>query len=190
MIKSEYNCKLILEEFADNPFLPMFYNDPDRFAFTVELFFMTERYKQLQKELTMDLFSDFTIADYSFIKTLLFAKQNLKDDEFRMFQKMFVVLAQNFPNPDLLIYFHRTTPELQTNIAVRGRKYETKISDNYLERVQNSYFEYFRNVLDFPVLIIDVSNVDFVNIKSHYEDVKNIIARPYRPGVHRVSLVV
>lgn len=116
MIKTEYNCKLILEQFADNPFLPLFYNDPTRYAFTVELFFMTERYKQLQNELTQDLFYDFTIADYTFIKTLLFARQNLKDDEYRMFQKMFNVLSQNFPNPDLLVYLHRDVDLLQSNI--------------------------------------------------------------------------
>lgn len=180
---------MILEEFADNPFLPMFYENPERFAFTVELFFMTERYKQLQKDLTLDLFYDFTISDYSFIKTLLFARQNLKEDEFRMFQKMFVVLAQNFPQPDILVYFHRNTPELQGNIKTRGRKYETMISDNYLAKVQNSYFEYFRNILDFPVLILDVNDVDFVNNKQHYEEIKNLISREFRPGVHRVSLM-
>ena len=107
LVKSEFNCKLILEQFADNPFLPLFYDYPERYAFTVELFFMTERYKQLQKELSMDLFYDFTIADYSFIKTLLFARQNLGDEEFRLFQKMFSVLNQSFPTPDLFVYFHR-----------------------------------------------------------------------------------
>ncbi len=166
----------------------MFYEDPERFSFTVELFFMTERYKQLQKELTLDLFYDFTIADYSFIKTLLFAKHNLNEDEFRMFQKMFVVLAQNFPQPDLLVYFHRNTPQLQSNIKVRGRSYESMITDGYLEKVQNSYFEYFRNVLKFPVLILDVNDVDFVHNPRHYEEIKNLLSREYRPGVHRVSL--
>ena len=181
---------MILEEFADNPFLPMFYEDRERWAFTVELFFMTERYKQLQKELTLDLFTEFTIADYTFIKTLLFAKQNLKEDEFRMFQKMFVVLAQNFPTPDLMIYFHRSTNELQQNIKVRGRKYETYIEDQYLLNVQNSYFEYFRNVQDFPVVIIDVSDIDFVNNRRHYEEVKSLLKRKYLPGVHRISMML
>ena len=132
LIKTEYNCKLILEQFADNPFLPLFYNDPQRYAFTVELFFMTERYKQLQNELTQDLFYDFTIADYTFVKTLLFARQNLKDDEYRMFQKMFNVLSQNFPNPDILVYLHRDVDMLQGNIKKRGRQYEATISDDYL----------------------------------------------------------
>lgn len=188
MIKSEFNCKLIMEEFADNPFLPLFYNDPERFGFTVELFFMTERYKQLQRQLTLDLFFDFTISDYTFVKTLLFARQNLPDEEFRMFQKLYNVLAQGIPSPDLIVYFHRSVEKLQRNIQKRGRKYETSIQDNYLNKVQNSYFEYFRNILTFPVLIIDVEDMDFVNNKTHYEDIKDLISRAYRPGVHRVSL--
>jgi deoxyadenosine/deoxycytidine kinase len=189
MIKTEYNCKLILEQFADNPFLPLFYNDPTRYAFTVELFFMTERYKQLQNELTQDLFYDFTIADYTFNKTLLFARQNLKDDEYRMFQKMFNVLSQNFPNPDLLVYLHRDVDLLQTNIKKRGRQYEATISNDYLTNVQNSYFEYLRNILQFPVLVIDVSNMDFLHNPKQYQAVKDLLKKEYRPGVHRVSLL-
>lgn len=179
---------MILEQFGDNPFLPLFYEDPERYAFTVELFFMTERYKQLQIELTQDLFYDFTLSDYTFIKTLLFARINLKDAEFRLFQKMFGVLSQSFPNPDLLVYFHRDVDLLQKNIDKRGRKYETNISDDYLVNVQNSYFEYLRNMLQFPVLIIDVSNMDFLNNSNQYETLKSIMRKDYRPGVHRVSL--
>jgi deoxyguanosine kinase len=190
MIKSEYNCKLIIEQFADNPFLPLFYNDPERYAFTVELFFMTERYKQLQNELTQDLFFDFTICDYTFIKTLLFARQNLKDEEYRMFQKMFNVLMQNFPQPDILIYLHRDVDKLQKNIQKRGRTYETAIEDEYLLKVQNSYFEYIRNVVQFPVVIIDVNEMDFLNNPKQYEMIKDMLKKEYRPGVHRVSLRV
>ena len=188
MVKSEYNCKLILEQFADNPFLPLFYNDPERYAFTVELFFMTERYKQLQQELSTDLFYDFTIADYSFVKTLLFARQNLKDQEFRLFQKMYAVLAQSFPTPDLYVYFHRSADILQGNINKRGRAYENKISNAYLEGIQNSYFEYFRNILTFPLLVIDLNDIDFVKNPDHFEEIKSYMARDYRPGVHRLSL--
>jgi deoxyguanosine kinase len=189
MIKSEYNCKLILEEFADNPFLPLFYNDPQRYAFTVELFFMTERYKQLQNELKQDLFYDFTIADYTFIKTLLFARQNLKDEEYRLFQKMFNVLGQGFPSPDILVYLHRDIPVLQSNIEKRGRQYETSIANEYLLGVQNSYFEYFRNVTQIPILIIDVNTIDFLHNPNQYKAIKDLLKKDYRPGVHRVSLL-
>lgn len=191
MLKSEYNCGLILEEFADNPFLPLFYKEPERFAFTVELFFMTERHKQLQKSLlNRDLFREFTVADYSFIKTLLFASKNLQDDEFRLFQKMFSVLNQSFPKPDIMVYFHRNVDILLNNISKRGREYEKNISSAYLTQIQNSYFEYFRNILSFPVLIIDLNSIDFVDNASHYDNVKYLISKPYQPGVHRISLVV
>jgi deoxyguanosine kinase len=189
MIKAENNCKLILEEFADNPFLPLFYKDPERYAFTVELFFMTERYKQLQADLTRDLFYDFTISDYSFIKTLLFAKINLKDEEFKLFTKMYNVLSQQFPTPDLYVYFHRNVQTLQGNISKRGREYESDIKNEYLGKVQDTYFEYLRNVVQFPVLLIDVNEIDFVHNKEQYAMLKTFLQKQYLPGVHRISLI-
>jgi len=187
-IKSENNCKLILEQFADNPFLPLFYNDPSRYGFTVELFFMTERYKQLEKELIPELFYDFTIADYTFIKTLLFAKKTLDEKEFKLFQKMFQVLSHNFPNPDILVYLHRDVPVLKKNISKRGRDYEQKISDEYLFSIQGSYFDYFRNILTFPVLIIDLKEMDFINNETSFKEICDLIKKNYTPGVHRVTL--
>lgn len=191
MLRDEYNCRLILEEFADNPFLPLFYKEPDRFAFTVELFFMTERHKQLQRSLlNQDLFREFTVADYAFVKTLLFASKNLPDDEFRLFQKMFTVLNQSFPKPDILVYFHRSVDILLENIGKRGREYEKYITPEYLTQIQHSYFEYFRHILSYPVLIIDLDRVDFVNFPNHYDHIKYLISKSYQPGVHRISLVV
>lgn len=191
LIKEEYTCRLILEEFDNNPFLPFFYEDMERFALTVELFFMTERLKQLQKYLLhQDLFHSFTVADYSFVKTLLFARKNLSDEEYRIFQKLYNTLSSSFPNPDLLVYFHRNVDILQRNIAKRGRDYEKNISDEYLLKIQHSYFEYFRNILTFPVLIIDLNEIDFVEKKSHYEHIKHLLKKKYTPGVHRISLVI
>ncbi|WP_235297025.1 deoxynucleoside kinase [Portibacter marinus] len=191
MIHEETDCRMILEQFDDNPFLPFFYDDMERFALTVELFFMTERMKQLQKNLLyQDLFQSFTIADYTFVKTLLFARKNLGDEEYRIFQKLFNTLNSAFPNPDLLVYFHRSVDVLQMNIAKRGREYEKKISDQYLLKIQNSYFEYFRNILTFPVLIIDLNEIDFVANPKHYEHIKFLLKKQYNPGVHRVSLFV
>jgi len=191
MIEEEYNCKLILEQFDDNPFLPFFYEEPDRYGFTVELFFMTERYKQLTRHLlNRDLFLDFTISDYFFTKTLLFARNNLNDEEYRMFSKMFNVFNQSFPTPDLLVYFHRSTDILMSNIKKRGRGYETYITESYLKTVQDSYFEYFRNIVSFPILIIDLHTLDFVDNQKHYEEVKYLISKTYRPGVHRTSLSI
>lgn len=190
-IKEEYNCQLILEEFDDNPFLPLFYKDQERWAFTVELFFMTERYKQMQKQLvSRDLFVDFTITDYAFIKTLLFARQNLEAGEFKMFQQLFSTLNQSFPQPEILVYFHRSVDVLQANIAKRGRAYEKDITAAYLTKVQNSYFEYFRNILSYPILIIDLNTIDFEENERNYQEVKMLLAKKYNPGVHRISLMV
>lgn len=191
LIKKEYECNLILEEFDDNPFLPLFYKEPDRFAFTVELFFMTERYKQMQACLLhQNLFSQFTISDYAFIKTLLFAKKNLVEEEFRLFQNLYSVFDQNFPKPDILVYLHRNVEVLQEKIKKRGRQFETEISDDYLLKIQNAYFEYFRNILSFPVLIIDINTIEFEHNPTHYEHLKYLLTKKYQPGVHRISLVI
>jgi len=191
MISREYNCELILEEFRDNPFLPLFYQDKERYAFSVELFFMTERYKQLQNQLLKpNLFQDFTIADYSFVKSLLFAKNNLMDEEYRLFQNLWNVLNGNFPKPDILIYFHREVSVLKKLIDVRGREYEKLIEPAYLQTIQNTYFDYFKNILTFPVVILDLNETDFVSDTKSYEAIKHIVASKYLPGVHRVSLLV
>ena len=192
MINKEYNCKLILEEFKENPFLPLFYDNPKRYAFTVELFFMTERYKQMEDSLLaqQSLFYDFTISDYVFVKTLIFARNNLSEKEFKLFQQLFVTLQKNFPNPDLLVYLHRNVDILLKNIKKRGREYEMNIKREYLYGIQDSYFEYFRNIVTFPVLIIDLGDIDFIAEKQHYDVLKSIIAKEYNPGVHRVSLHV
>jgi deoxyguanosine kinase len=152
---------------------------------------MTERHKQLQRSLvTQDMFFDFTVADYAFVKTLLFARKNLTDEEFRLFQKLYSVLSQNFPKPDLMVYFHRNVDILLSNIEKRNRPYEKNISAEYLTKVQEGYFEYFRNILSYPILIIDLNTIDFVSNPSHYEHVKYLISKKYQPGVHRISLVV
>ena len=170
---------------------PMFYENPERHAFTVELFFMTERYKQMQSDLqSQDMFNDFILSDYTFIKTLLFARKNLGEEEFKLFQMLYTVLSKNLPNPDLLVYFHRNVDYLMENIAKRGRSYESKISTEYLQNIQDSYFEYFRNILSYPILIIDLQNIDFVESVKNYEIIKSLLSKKYKPGVHRISLSI
>ncbi len=190
MIQSDFNCRLILEQFADNPFLPYFYENSERYAFPVELFFMTERHKQLQENLTQqDLFQQLIVTDYFFIKTLLFAKNNLSEEEYRLFQRLFHILSSTFPKPEILVYLHRSVDSLIKNIHQRGREYEQDISASYLKEIQDTYFEYFRTENDIPILIIDVEEVDFKKSKEHYEMILEAIGQKYAPGIHRVSFV-
>ena len=190
LLATEMNCRLILEQFTDNPFLPLFYEQPDRYAFPVELFFMSERHKQLQEALTNpDIFTPLSIADYFFIKTLLFAKNNLNTEEFRLFQRLFDVLNSTYPKPELLVYLHRSVEDLMVNIKKRGRTFETDISADYLTEIQNGYFEYFRTETALPILIVEVEGIDFVADKVHFDQLKTLLSQSYSVGIHRVKLV-
>lgn len=189
MIARDHNCQLVMEEFADNPFLPYFYEDPVRYAFTVELFFMTERHKQLQHSvLTPSLFSDFIVSDYCFWKTIIFARKNLNEEEYRLFQRLFHILNNSFPNPDILVYLHRSADKLLEQIRKRGRHYEQKISQEYLQGIQDSYFEFFKSQDSYPILVVEVEHLDFVNNPDHYDEIKRLLGRKYMPGTHRISL--
>lgn len=189
MLAEQFNCRLILEQFTDNPFLPYFYEDPERYAFPLELFFMTERYKQMQTLLPQqELFRDLTISDYFFTKTLLFARNNLQDEEFRMFQRLFQTLSASFPKPEMIVYLHRSVDKLMENIKRRGRDYENSITTAYLKKIQNVYFEYFRMETSIPVVIIDVDQIDFVEDQKYYQEIVNCINTKYLPGVHQLIL--
>ncbi len=189
-ISVDFGAKLILEQFTDNPFLPLFYQNQERYAFPVELFFMTERHKQLQGELSQqDLFSSTTIADYYFVKTLLFAKNNLKDEEFRLFQRLFNVLNNTFIEPDLLVYLHRPVDELLKNITGRNRAIEKDISEEYLSKIQNAYLEFFKNQTRLPVLILNIEGMNFRDNHSDYQMIIDAISEIYPVGTHRKSFV-
>lgn len=188
LLAEDFGYQLLLEEFADNPFLPHFYQNPERYAFPVELFFMTERHKQLQQELSQrDLFQEGIIADYIFFKTLLFARNNLNAEEYRLFQRLFNILNAAFPKPDLLVYLHRSVDQLMDNIRKRGRAFEQDIEAEYLQQIQQAYFEFFRSNEQLPVLIVDVEGLDFLHNPSDYDKILDLINRPYRPGLHRAS---
>jgi len=186
---NDYGGKMILEQFADNPFLPLFYKDPERYAFSVELSFLTERYKQLQSELASpDLFNAFTFSDFIFIKSLLFARKNLIPEEYKLYQMLYSVLTKSFKEPDLVVYLHRDPSYLMQNIKLRNRSFEQNIQEDYLLKIQNSYFEYLRNITSYPVLILDIKDMDFVSDKTSYETIKFLISKNYNPGVHRISV--
>lgn len=189
LVGQHYPAQVILEQFDDNPFLPFFYQNPERYAFTVELFFMAERHKQLsQLTLQHDLFYQFTLADYSFWKTLIFARKNLDEKEYRLFQRLFSTLNATSPNPELLIYLHRTPKKLLEQIKIRDRDYENGITISYLQMIQDSYFEFFYSQPSYPIVIVDVEDLDFVSNPRHLEEIEKIIFKEYRPGLHRVSL--
>jgi deoxyadenosine/deoxycytidine kinase len=189
MLAQDFGYRLLLEEFADNPFLPHFYKNPERYAFPVELFFMTERHKQLQEELSQrDLFQQAIVADYIFFKTLLFARNNLREEEYRLFQRLFNILSASAPRPELLVYLHRSVDNLIGNIRQRGREYEQDISAEYLQQIQQAYFDFFKSSENLPILIIDIEEVDFLRNREHYLRLLDCLRRPYEPGVHRVRV--
>ncbi len=145
-IANDLNGRLILEQFDDNPFLAKFYDNPERYAFPLELSFLAERYQQLRTELAnQELFHDFTISDYFLNKSVIFARKTLNEDEYQLFYKLFNIMNANLPKPQLLVHLYVNTKRLQSNIQLRGRSYEQKIQDEYLEKIQSSYFEYLKH---------------------------------------------
>ncbi len=186
MLSKYYGSKLILEQFEDNAFLPKFYKDPDRFAFSLELSFLAERYQQIKKnELGPNLFGDLAIADYFLSKSLVFASSNLKDDEYKLFREVFDIMFNTVPKPDLLVYLYVPIEKLMENIRKRGRRYEQNISYEYLERIQNQYLEFVRKYADqLRVLVLDVSELDFVKNEQDFKSIVKIIEKPISNGIH------
>jgi deoxyguanosine kinase len=188
LLSKHYNARLILEEFADNPFLPKFYENQKLYAFPLELFFMAERYKQLKDLLqTKDMFQNITIADYLFNKCLLFAKVNLPDDEFRLYQKLFDIINPQITQPDLLIYLHAPISRLKENIKKRNRSYEQNISDGYLFNLQETYTNYIKQH-NIKTLFIDVSNADFLGDTGHLKIIIDALDKEYDDGQHYITL--
>ncbi|MBT8220612.1 MAG: deoxynucleoside kinase [Bacteroidia bacterium] len=188
ILRNRLNAELILEQFSDNPFLPAFYQNPDRHAFSVELFFMAERHKQFQEQFaSRSLFTNQIISDYIFDKTLLFAHNNLEEEEFRLFQRLFNVLKSNFPEPDILIFLYRDVEHLLANIAKRNRDFEKKISPEYLLKIQQAYLDYFKTVNTFPIILIDVEDLDFQNDELFLKKIMQRLQRTYAPGLHRLK---
>jgi deoxyguanosine kinase len=188
LLSKHFNARLILEKFDDNPFLPKFYEDPSKYAFQLELFFMAERYKQLKELLQQrDMFHTLTISDYLFTKCLLFAKVTLSEDEFRLYQRLFEIIHQQLVQPDLLIYLHAPVAKLQANIKKRKRSYEQKIPDEYLFSIQETYTNYIKQH-NIKTLIIDTSNADFLGNEKHLKIVLDALDKKYEDGQHYIAL--
>ncbi len=188
LLSKYYNARLILEEFADNPFLPKFYENPQQFAFPLELFFMAERYKQLKELLhTQDLFNSITISDYLFTKCLLFAKVNLPADEFRLYQSLFDIIHQQLVQPEILIYLHSPVARLQQNIKRRNRSYEQQIGDDYLFSIQETYTQYIKQH-NIKTLFVDAGNADFLGNETHLQVIIDALDKEYEQGQHYITL--
>ena len=188
LLSKHYNAKLVLEEFAENPFLTKFYENPKQYAFPLELFFLAERFKQQQELIKKnDLFQELIVSDYLFTKCLLFAKVNLPDEEYRLYQKMFDVFSQQLTIPDILIYLHAPVNTLQGNIKKRNRKFEQAISDDYLFRIQETYTSYIKQH-QIKTIYIDASNADFIYNEAHLKVITDALDKDLDQGQHYFTL--
>jgi deoxyguanosine kinase len=188
LLSKHFNARLILEEFADNPFLPKFYENQQQYAFPLELFFMAERYKQMKDLLqTKDMFQQITISDYLFTKCLLFAKVNLPNEEFRLYQKLFDIINPQIVQPEILIYLHSPVNKLQENIKRRSRTYEQSIANDYLFSLQETYTNYIKQH-NIKTLFVDSSNADFVGNETHLNIIIDALDKEYEDGQHYITL--
>ncbi|PWI29453.1 2-amino-4-hydroxy-6-hydroxymethyldihydropteridine diphosphokinase [Flavobacteriaceae bacterium LYZ1037] len=169
MISKDFNAKQVLERFAENPFLPKFYQDAKRYAFTLEMSFLADRYQQISDDLSqLDLFKDFIISDYDIYKSLIFSKITLPEDEFKLYRKLFYLMYKDIAKPELYVYLYQNTERLQENIKKRGREYEQNIENDYLDKINSGYLEFLKNQSELNVKIIDISNRDFVENREDY----------------------
>ncbi len=187
-LANQWNARLVLEEFADNPFLPKFYQQPERYAFPLELSFLSERFSQLKKEVSNDdLFAPLVVSDYIISKCQIFAKNNLQTDEYQLFLKMYEIVDASVSKPDLVVYLYKSVEKLLGNIRGRGRDYEQNISSEYLENIHSQYMEFIRQHEDLRVVIVDTENLDFVNNPDHYSLIEQIFHQEYPKGITRVQ---
>ena len=176
LMSDEFNAKIVLERFADNPFLPKFYEDQERFAFPLEMSFLADRYQQLTDDLAQfDLFKNFIVSDYYIFKSLIFAQVTLQKEEYALYRKMFDIMYKEISKPDLYIYLYQNTDRLLENIKKRGRIYEQNIEASYLQKIHVGYTNFIKTEQDLNTLIIDVSELDFVNNHNDYREVLKII---------------
>lgn len=189
MLAERINAKLVLEEFEDNAFLPKFYDNPEKYAFPLELSFLAERFHQLKGTTTKpDLFQPKTVSDYFIGKSLIFANNNLDADELNLFQNIFNIMFASLPKPDIIVYLHVGIERLKENIKKRGRSYEMDINSQYLEGINSGYVEFLKKIKDVRVLILDIEEINFVEKKAHFDLIIDMIDREYSMGMHFESL--
>lgn len=186
-LAADFNGKLILEQFEENPFLPKFYEDPQRHAFPVELYFMAERFQHLNKLLSeADIFKSFTVSDFLFQKSLIFANNNLNEDEARLYRMLFDIINPSLPRPDLVIYLYAPVEKLLHNIQKRGRVYEQNISAAYLEHIQSAYLEYFKMQTQSRIVLVNTAQLNFAESKEDYKVITELLTTELNTGLHFV----
>ncbi len=181
------NARLILEEFADNPFLASFYENPQRYAFSLEMSFLADRYHQLQLFAGEDLFQPVTIADYSISKSLVFAQNNLSGNEFLLYKNLFQIISRSLKQPDLIVYFNRSIDQLMEHIRIRNRPYEQQIKSTYLQEIQTKYINFFTQNEALKVLVIEADNYDFINNQTDYKFLQELIFQKFSPGLNFIK---
>ena len=182
LLSNDLGFKLILETFENNPFLKDFYENLNKNALPLELFFLAERYELLKLN-SEDMFFSGTVSDFIFDKSKLFAVNTLKDYELNIFNKIFSLMKKSVKNPEILIYLHSDLNSLQNKITKRGREYENNIQSDYLKKLNDTYLDYISKRFEFPVILIDVTNLDFKNNSKHFKLIKNIIFQEHENGV-------
>jgi deoxyadenosine/deoxycytidine kinase len=190
MISMIYAANLVLEQFADNPFLPKFYENQEQYAFPLEMAFLAARYNQLHRELSRyDLQNSLTVSDYYFMKSLIFARNTLKSDELNLYEQFFTIIYDKIPKPDLYVYLHKDTALLLRNINLRGRSYESHITRDYLDRITEGYLNYFSEQSDIPILNIDTNKIDFARNPEDFDKIIQVIFnKQYNRGVTHIQI--
>ncbi len=187
-LSEEFNAKLILEQFEENSFLPKFYSDPLRYAFPLELSFLADRFQQMKTHaVTMDVFHPYIISDYHIQKSIIFARKTLQADEFQLFSKLFHLMVTQLPSPELMVYLYLDVEHLMANIRKRARQFEQNISADYLQSIQDNYFEFIKQQKNLRTLIIDTNHLDFVTQNADYELLRNLINQKYPLGITRIQ---
>lgn len=188
LLSQQHNTQLVLEEFADNAFLPKFYEEPKRYAFPLELSFLSERFAQLKEVFqSPDLFQPKVIADYFLPKCQVFAKNNLEEDEYKLFLRLYEIMENTVPQPDLLVYLYLSPDQALRNIKKRGRSFEQNITAEYLDNIQQQYLSFIQQHPELTVLMISSDRLDFVERKEDLDFLNQAIQRDYAPGIHRLE---
>jgi deoxyguanosine kinase len=183
MLSEKLSAKIVYEKFEENPFLPKFYEDADRYAFQTQIFFLLNRYKQQQELIQHDLFHRFLVTDYIFEKDKIFAYLNLEDDELKLYENVLTAIEHSIPTPDLVVYLQCGVNRLMNNIRLRGREIERNMSEQYIRDLNEAYNYFFFRYKSAPLLIVNATQIDFVRNKNEFEDLLLEIFRPNKAPV-------